>query len=107
MAVCALCGNQFEEKDAKTEFERLTWRLHYEKLRRPLCGSCAVHAIERRKEGLYFETCGKCGKTFDLAVDERDFEHTFQWDHSKTLRDCWGKQVLCCDCAAAGLYNRS
>ena len=107
MAVCDFCKNRFDEAEAKVEFERLTWRLSYDKLRKCLCASCAVQAVENRTEGVYFDTCGKCGREFDLAVDECDFEHGLHGvHHDKHLRDFWDEGPRCCDCASELHYTR-
>jgi len=107
MAVCEFCQNRFDEGEARVEFERRAWRLRYAKLRKCLCGNCAVRAIERQTEGVYFETCAKCGRSFDFAVDDQAFERSFRLDHHKTLRDCWTGGPLCCDCATEAAFSRA
>ena len=106
MAVCDVCKNRFEEKEAKFEFERLTWRLKYEKLEKCLCANCAVLAVERKQEGVYFDNCVRCGRRFDLAVDERESEHQMDHFHGKTLRDFWDDGPLCADCASEKLFTQ-
>ena len=105
MAVCDFCKNRFEESEAKTEFERQSWMLHYENLRKCLCASCALNAIDRKTPGVYFETCGKCGKEFDVLEDARHFGQTFQMDHERHLRDTWTDKPLCADCATAKIFG--
>lgn len=45
-------------------------------------------------DGVYYETCEKCGKTFDVIVDKGDL-----WRDDISLYDCWNDDILCADCA--------
>ena len=54
--------------------------------------------ITDKVDALYYETCQKCGKRFDLVVDEFEFECIVK---GTDLVDQWNSsgQILCCDCA--------
>ena len=98
MAKCKWCGESFDRNDDKEYFEDETL-LSYDNLKKCLCGNCAVQAIEDQGDGVYFETCEKCGKTFDLIEDEVTFSNHFPWYNGTNLRNHWNVQILCAECA--------
>lgn len=99
MAICEWCGKEFDLQDAEDEFESGTFKLAYSNVRKCLCGSCSVEAIEDEVDGVYFETCEECGKEFDLAEESGEFDSNFSWENGTSLRDYWDEKILCCDCA--------
>ncbi len=98
MAVCEQCGKEIDFDFDRAEFESET-NLCYDNLRKCLCGECAVQAIDDEEDGVYFETCEKCGKTFDLIEAIGQFDEYFHWCGGTTLRDHWDSEILCADCA--------
>ena len=84
----------FNEEDAAETFEN-ECLLKYERIRKYLCGDCAVQAIEDLVEDVYYETCDRCRKTFDLIEEEYEFE---QMVSGTTLRDYWNPSILCAEC---------
>lgn len=96
MPVCEWCGEEFEESEAEIEFSFEMGILSYENVRKCLCGNCAAQAITDGAEGVYFETCEKCGKSFDFIVDQTEF---YKVVGGIELQDCWNEQILCCNCA--------
>lgn len=101
MPVCEWCGKEFDEYEAIEEFEDSTWLLSYEHIKKCLCGKCAIKAIEEQIEGVYIETCEKCGKEFDFIEDSGKFMSYFSSFSGTELRDYWSENrlTLCCDCA--------
>ena len=97
MAICDWCGVEFDESEAESTFFD-ECRLEYGNLTKCLCGNCAVQAIEDLVDGVYYETCDKCGKRFDLIEEEAEFENQV---NGTSLRDF--SSVLCCDCALVEL----
>ena len=98
MAVCEWCGVEFDSCEAADTFEMETM-LSYNNLRKCLCGDCAIEAIEDLVDGVYYETCEKCGKTFDLITESAEFDSHFSEANGVGLRDLWDYHILCCDCA--------
>lgn len=99
MPICEWCGKEFDLDDASDEFESETHLLSYQNLKKCLCGECSVQVIEDKVDGIYYETCEKCGKHFDLITEETEFERNFNWYDSLSLRDFWEDGILCSDCA--------
>lgn len=100
MAQCEFCGKDFDPDEAAEFFMEETWRLSYDNVRKCLCGSCAVKAVNDDKiDGVYFETCENCGREFDLIEEESRFANHFPWFNGTSLCDHWGDQILCADCA--------
>lgn len=72
MPICARCGKKFNYDDERDAFceESL---LNFETMKLSLCSKCALQAIEDQEDGIFTETCEKCGKTFDPVEDEGEF----------------------------------
>lgn len=98
MAKCKYCGKKYDSEEAEELFALAT-ALSYNNLRIHLCGECAISAIESMDDGVYFETCEKCGKTFDVMEESSEFDRAFSGENGVTLMDCWRDYILCCDCA--------
>ena len=98
MAVCEWCGKEFDVDFDGDTFEMET-NLCYQNLRKCLCGDCAIQAIDDEVDGIYYETCERCGKTFDLIEDMGRFDSNFPWYNGTRLRDHWRSEILCADCA--------
>lgn len=99
MAKCKWCGKRFDPDDAEDIFVRSVSGLAYSNFKVALCGDCAVQAIEDKADGIYFETCEECGKTFDLFEEESEFNDHFPWYNGTELRDHWDPKILCAECA--------
>lgn len=96
MQNCEWCNKEFDEIEAEQEFEE-EFNLSYRKIRKCLCGICAIQAIEDMVDGIYFDKCEKCGKLFDLIEDEAEFEERCE---GTSLTDWWiNNGIICCDCA--------
>lgn len=100
MKKCNWCGTKFDVYEAESEFLSDCRELAYEKIRVPLCGSCACKMNNNKVTGVYYEYCEKCGCTFDLYVDESTFDSQFPWYNGTTLRDAWDKEnrIMCASC---------
>ena len=101
MVKCEQCGKAFDRDDAADEFDieyGSTQYLSYDCVRPCLCGTCAIQAIEDGEDGVYFETCEKCGCEFDLAMEEVRFKKHFSWFNGTSLTDHWNKGIKCADC---------
>ena len=107
---CEYCGKMFYREEEEDEFERNIDLLSYRQLNKCLCSDCAIRAIEQYEEGIYTETCERCGKEFDLAEDEAEFGHIIRMNgisYLKTLREEWeGNAILCANCAANDVVDR-
>ena len=100
MPKCEWCGESFDLEDAELEFDAEAFLLVYRNVRKCLCGACALEAIEDKTDGIYYETCDKCGKTFDLILEESAYSNHFSWFNGTSLRDEWGDNgIICADCA--------
>ncbi len=99
MAICECCGKEYDPSEAEDNFDSEAWLLSYHNIRRSLCGECALEGLETYEEDTYFETCERCGKTFDFIKERSRFDSYFTWYSGTELRDYWEKGILCCDCA--------
>lgn len=100
--ICEYCGKTFDYQEEEDYFSIEEHLLNYENVKKRLCGKCAVKAIEIDEEDdIYFDRCDKCGKVFDLAVEEGKFDNYFTPYSGERLRDIWDQDghILCCDCA--------
>lgn len=96
MPKCVYCGRNFDKEEAEDYFEIETC-LEYSRLTIRLCGECAVQVIESEEEGVYFETCERCRKTYDPAVDKVEFERHLSWDDGLSFTSF--NEYLCAECA--------
>lgn len=99
MAVCKLCKKTFDKEYDADTFDIEMGYLSYSNLKKSLCAECAISSIRDEVKGIYFETCERCGKTFDLFKAKRRFDSKFSWNSGATLTDFWKDDILCCDCA--------
>lgn len=107
MPICEMCGKSFDLEEAEESFESDNWLLSYSNIKRCLCGECATNTIEDQADGVYYETCERCGKTFDLITAEGFFSSHFPWYNGTDLRDYWDKKqlILCAECAINDAEN--
>lgn len=98
MPICEWCGKRFD-KDFDSDTFEIETILCYQNLRKCLCAECAIQAIHDEVDGVYYETCERCGKTFDLIEDMGKFDSKFPWYNGTRLRDHWNTEILCADCA--------
>ena len=96
MPKCEWCDTEFDTQEAKDIFENEFSLMKYDNIRKCLCGSCAIQAIEDQVDGIYFETCEECGKDFDFVEECSEFEDNVD---GTSLTDWWNYGILCCDCA--------
>ena len=99
MSRCEWCGKEFDREEADLYFGSETFLLEYDHLRKCLCGECAVQAVtEDLVDGIYYETCEKCGVEFDLIEEEGRFDNRVD---GIDLRDIWktSGNILCAECA--------
>ena len=99
MPKCEWCGKSFVLSEAEDDFEMEMEILSYSNIQKHLCGACAIEAIEQNVDGVYFETCENCGKSFDLILDKSAYSNHFSWDNGTSLYDQWDDQILCAECA--------
>ena len=105
MPICENCNKKFNWYEAEEYFQMENPLLSYQNFKKHLCGECAVSAIDDREEDVYFETCEKCGKEFDLNTEESKFENHFPWYNGTGLRDHWDRKIQCSDCALEEIDN--
>ena len=75
----------------------------YDNLRIRLCADCAIQAIEDEADGVYYDECVFCGKTFDYGEECSNLT-TMLGNTDISLEDCWGMFDICCaDCAVEKL----
>lgn len=99
--ICEWCGKSFDPDDAEMFFD--VPYLSYDNFRICLCGECATQAIEDEVDGVYFETCEKCGATFDYVIDAARFSTKYD----SHLTGEWDSRILCCDCAGCKVEAES
>lgn len=107
MQKCEWCGEAFEQDEAEDYFNTEMGILVYRNVRKCLCGKCAVEAINDEVDGVYYETCEKCGRTFDLIVDKQTYSNHFSWFNGTNLYDERDNQILCADCAIEAATSRT
>ena len=99
MAVCDLCGAEFDPSEAEDEIESEFGILSYGNLEKTLCGECAIEVINCKVDGVYFETCERCEKRFDYIEDSARVENELGYTltgYSTITND----HFLCFDCAS-------
>ena len=101
MAKCVWCSKKFDPETAEEEFafEYEADFFSYDNIKPCLCGQCAIQAVEDKEAEVYYSTCSKCGKTFDVFEDERAFSNYFPGGCLDDSRDTWDKLSYCADCA--------
>ena len=100
MKICEWCGEEFDLQDTEEQFIIATG-YPYENVKKCLCASCAIEAIDDEVDGVYFEECRECGKKFDLMEERSNFDSSFGYDNDLSLQDYWDGEPLCCDCTMA------
>lgn len=101
MAICTMCGKEFDPEVAREEFEMEHSDMSYDNFDGPLCYECAHEVIDSCVDGRYFEYCDKCGEKFDWFAEDSDFmSMSSQYDNADlpTIKSYTGK-ILCADCA--------
>lgn len=93
--ICEYCSNEFDEQDARDEFEMETQK-NYDYLTKCLCAECAIQAIDSMVDGVYYEVCENCGIQFDPFSDELELQNHTGDDGAEL--SMFGK-YLCLDCA--------
>ena len=101
METCSRCAKSFDRETAEDTFMLENGLLNYDNFQITVCGDCANEIIDNCEDGYYFEICDRCGKRFDLFVDESDFM-TRNDSYFGGLRDAWDEfgYLLCADCAS-------
>lgn len=105
---CEYCHKEFDYDEDMEEFET-ECSTSREGLRKTLCASCAIEAFENGEDGVYFETCEICGKTFDYALADSEFNENMSPENGTCLRDYWSDHIRCAECALDAVqdeYNR-
>ena len=97
MPICDMCGKEFDREEVEDSFDYDM--LSYSNFRRCLCLECANSVIEESIDGEYYETCEKCGKTFDLIQEMSKFDDNFSSANGTDLLDYWQDGIICADCA--------
>lgn len=97
MKTCEWCGESFDYQEAEDQFEAEYCTKSYANFRKCLCGKCAIEAFEDMVDGVYYEICEKCGKTFDYMEDDGEFYNHLDWADGVRLDSF--SDILCCDCA--------
>lgn len=92
--ICECCGREFLQEDADYEFSQEFPTRNYDYLNQSLCGSCAINLYNDQVDGIYNETCEKCGKEFDYFEEDSLYRSLTKLDIG--LEDL--SRILCCDC---------
>lgn len=95
MVTCERCGKSFDESFDRDTFSIKHQYLNFGNFNALLCADCANEVIEDEIDGIYFETCEKCGKKFDYVIDAGRFLR----EHDSYLFSFWKNDILCFDCA--------
>ena len=92
---CEYCGKEFD-KDVEEDIfsSEMAW-YQYENIRKCLCAECAINAIEDLDDGVYYEQCERCGRTFDFITENEEFKRITDGDVELTQVG----PILCCNCA--------
>ena len=101
MAICDRCGCEFDEDEAREQFddEFESGDFDYDNFDKDVCGDCAIEIINNDEEGYYFETCEECGCRFDFCEEELKFNNAHGYGNGTDIRDFWDDGPLCADCA--------
>ena len=95
MKTCERCGKRFNPREEEDEFESLSCGMRYDCVIKCLCAECASAAIDDYEEGIYIETCSKCGCKYDIAKAHAVFD-----DRYPGSANCVYSLVMCADCAS-------
>ena len=99
MAICEICGIEFDDFNIEDEFyDAVTASCHplsYDNFGKTICCDCAVDEYER---GNYFEQCTDCGKRFYPEEEYNEFNYEAE-SHGIFEADMWEEDVLCAECA--------
>lgn len=101
MAICTMCGREFDPEAVREEFEMEHSDMSYDNFNGPHCYECAHEVIDSCVDGHYFEYCDQCGKKFDWFAEDSEFmSMSSQYDNADlpTIKSYTGK-ILCADCA--------
>lgn len=93
--VCDFCGNEFDEDEARDEFEAETLG-NYDYLTKCLCAECAIDVINSCDGDSYYEICENCGSKFDPFDAEFELQRITGDDGAEI--DMFEK-YLCLDCS--------
>lgn len=99
MAICEICGKEYDEDEAQEEFERECDRdlkngNHFNEC---LCFECARDAIE---ENNFYDFCEECGARFHVGEADLEFEDKCGEYHLiDSARMDISTKILCADCA--------
>ena len=101
MAICSMCGSEFDPEFAEDEFVLNHGDRCYENFNGPHCYDCAHEVIEEGIEGHYHEFCEECGTKFDLFEDNLKFMFAAsKYDNADLLTvESYSNRILCADCA--------
>lgn len=94
MATCKHCGKEFDEPFERDTFSIEFPRLSYESFTVELCADCAREVIEDEIDGIYIETCERCGKRFDYILETSSCLDRC----GGSLSSFWDNDILCLDC---------
>lgn len=100
MKECKWCGKSFDPAEAADVFEIETVLFEYSNFNIDLCDECAIEAIEDEVDGIYFEICEECGRTFDWFEALGQFTSNSYHSELEDYRDFCEDRILCYDCAS-------
>ncbi len=107
MSRCDFCGEDFTIITAQFDFELefSSDNLVYSNFSKCLCRNCAIEAILKNEQGLYFDNCELCGKRFDVLLDFTSFSKIPLLPEGIELKDFWESSIVCCNCAREMMEN--
>lgn len=98
MAICSRCGCEYDEDDINM--------IHADVSRIPvdMCQDCLDDAYDDGEYGLFYDTCERCGKSFDVMEEKDDYDSSISGGANGIEFDSFD-QILCADCALVEREN--
>jgi len=102
MEKCKKCGNPVDLSEIERFYEE-SW-LFADNVNKDLCRDCLEIAWEKQQKNIFYQTCEKCEKRFDVWADDKLLESKSDKIYGMQdieLMDIWrnSKEILCGECA--------
>lgn len=94
MAKCSRCGCDYDKDDV--------FLTHADVSRIPvdMCQDCLDDAYSSGETGLFYDTCERCSKSFDVFEEKSEYDSWLSDGAYKRSFDDF-EEILCSDCAIA------
>lgn len=94
MKKCQRCGKRYDPSE-ETDTFMMECGLDYNGVTEDICAECASQALDDNEDGIYIETCSKCGCKYDPVIAESIFRDRFP----NSSNSVW-TFIMCADCSS-------